>query len=100
MTAAILHGARPDALVLCHVAGRETVGGYETPIPDPRTYAGLYEDVAAPVSPATVEAGLLNTQALSTEAAREAVEAYANRLGVPATDPVRYDAEDVLDALL
>jgi uncharacterized NAD-dependent epimerase/dehydratase family protein len=101
VTAAILHGSHPDALVLCHVAGRETVGGYdEFPLPDPETYRRLYEDVAAPVSPASVEAGLLNTQGLGEAAAREAVGGYSDRLGVPATDPVRYDADAVLDAVL
>jgi uncharacterized NAD-dependent epimerase/dehydratase family protein len=101
VTTAILHGSHPDALVLCHVAGRETVGGYDAySLPDPATYARLYEDVAAPVSSATVEAGLLNTQDLDGTAAREAVDAYGTRLGVPATDPVRYDVDAVLDAVL
>ena len=101
VTAAILHGSRPDALVLCHVAGRTSVGGYEThPLPDVDSYARLYESVAAPVVSATVEAGLLNTQSLDESSAREAVDLYSDRLGVPATDPVRYDVETVLDAVL
>jgi len=101
VTAAILHGSQPDSLVLCHVAGRETVGGYEGyPIPDPETYAHLYEDVAAPVSPATVDAGLLNTQGSDDSEARSAVDAYAETLGVPATDPIRYGVDAVLDAVL
>jgi uncharacterized NAD-dependent epimerase/dehydratase family protein len=99
VTAAILHGSHPDALVLCHVAGRERVGGYDAyALPDPERYATLYEEVAAPVSSATVDAGLLNTQGLDD--ARTAVESYSDRLGVPATDPVRYDADAVLDAVL
>ena len=101
VTAAILHGSQPDSLVLCHVAGRETVGGYEEyTLPDPATYARLYEDLAAPVSPATVDAGLLNTRDTEEPAAREAVDDYAETLGVPATDPVRYNADAVLDAVL
>jgi uncharacterized NAD-dependent epimerase/dehydratase family protein len=99
VTAAILHGSHPDALVLCHVAGRERVGGYDAyALPDPERYATLYDEVAAPVSSATVDAGLLNTQGLDD--ARTAVESYSDRLGVPATDPVRYDADAVLDAVL
>lgn len=101
VTTAILHGSHPDALVLCHVAGRETVGGYdEYTIPDPATYARLYEEMAEPVSPATIDAGLLNTQGLDDQEARAAVDAYGERLGVPATDPVRYDVDAVLDAVL
>ena len=101
VTTAILHGAHPDSLVLCHVAGRETVGGYDDyALPDPATYARLYEEVAAPVSPATVDAGLLNTQSLEELTARKAVDGYAETLGVPVTDPVRYDVDAVLDAVL
>ena len=101
VTAAILHGAHPDSLVLCHVAGRETVGSYDDyALPDPATYARLYEEVAAPVSPATVDAGLLNTQSLEELTARKAVDGYAETLGVPVTDPVRYDVDAVLDAVL
>lgn len=101
VTASILHGAQPDALVLCHVAGRETVGGYDDyPLPDPASYAALYETVTEPVSPAAVEAGLLNTASLDDETARQAVEAYSETLGVPATDPVRNNVDAVLDAVL
>ncbi|ERH09627.1 MAG: hypothetical protein J07HX64_01388 [halophilic archaeon J07HX64] len=101
VTAAILHGSHPDALVLCHVAGRETVGGYDAfDIPDPATYARRYEQLADPVSPATVDAGLLNTQTLDEGDARRAVDTYSDQLGVPVTDPVRYDVESVLDAVL
>ena len=101
VTTAILHGAHPDSLVLCHVAGRETVGGYENyELPQPASYADLYEQVAAPVSPASVDAALLNTHGLGAHDARDAVDSYAAELGVPATDPVRYDADAVLDAVL
>jgi len=101
VTTAILHGSQPDALVLCHIDGHDAVRGYESfPIPDPDAYAALYEQVAAPVSGATVEAGMLNTQGLSDGAAREAVAAYSGALDAPATDPVRFDADGVIDALL
>ncbi len=101
VTTAILHGAQPDALVLCHVEGHDAVRGYESfPVPDPAAYAGLYEDLSAPVSGAAVEAGMLNTQRLAEDTAREAVAAYGEALGAPATDPVRFGADSVLDALL
>jgi len=101
VTASILHGAQPDSLVLCHVAGRETVGGYDAfTLPDPGEYARLYESVAAPVSPATVDAGMLNTRGLSETDASEALTAYERTIDAPATDPIREDAADVLDAVL
>jgi uncharacterized NAD-dependent epimerase/dehydratase family protein len=101
VTTSILHGAMPDRLVLCHAAGREVVHGYEhVSIPPPGEYAALYESLAEPVAPAEVVAGALNTQRLDDDAAGEAVEAYADALDAPATDPVRFDAAELLPAVL
>ncbi len=99
VTASVLHGAMPDALVCCHVAGREAVHGYERfPIAPPGEYAALYERVAAPVGEAPVVAGALNTSGLDPESAREAVEAYGEALDAPATDPVRFGVDGGTDA--
>ncbi|MCU4801487.1 DUF1611 domain-containing protein [Halobacteria archaeon HArc-gm2] len=102
VTMSILHGAMPDALVLCHVAGQETVHGYESfEIPDPASYATLYEAMAAPVRQADVLAGMVNTSDLDDGPAHEAVDSFADELTAPATDPVRFGVgDDVLDALL
>ena len=101
VTCGLLHGAMPDRLVLCHVAGREAVHGYESfPFPPVERYADLYESLAAPVHGASVVAGALNTASLPDDAAaREALAAYTDALGVPATDPVRFDADRVVDQL-
>ncbi|MFC7132624.1 MULTISPECIES: DUF1611 domain-containing protein [Salinibaculum] len=101
VTLAILHGSQPDSLVMTHVAGRETHHSYEDyPLPPVREYADLYEQVAEPVRETSVDAGMLNTQGMDESAAREAIEEYAGDLGVPATDPVRFDVEETLDAVL
>jgi uncharacterized NAD-dependent epimerase/dehydratase family protein len=101
VTASILHGAQPDSLILCHNAGNETFGGYDDfALPSPAEYVDLYEDLSAPIAPASVDAGMLNTKGLDPEEARDAVAAYADAIDVPATDPVRDDAGDVLDAVL
>ncbi len=101
VTCGILHGAAPDALVLCHRAGRERVHGYEdTPLPSPTEYADLYESMADPVHAADVVAGALNTAGLADDEARRAVETYAAAIDAPAVDPVRDDAGDLLEAVL
>ena len=101
VTTAILHGSQPDSLVLCHVAGQQRVGGYESfELPDPATYAELYESMAGPVSGATVDAGLLNTAGLDRDTADEQLGRYGQALDVPVTDPVRDGADAVLEALL
>ncbi|MFB6193786.1 MAG: DUF1611 domain-containing protein, partial [Halobaculum sp.] len=101
VTCGILHGAAPDALVLCHDAGREAIHGYESfslpPIPE---YVDLYESLSAPVADAPVVAGALNTADAATDAAaREAVADYADAIDAPATDPIRFDAGDLIDAI-
>lgn len=101
VTAAILHGAQPDSLVLCHVAGQQRVGGYESfELPDPAAYAELYESMAGPVSGATVDAGLLNTADFDRDSADDHLSQYRQALGVPVTDPVRDGADAILDAVL
>ncbi|WP_435359345.1 DUF1611 domain-containing protein [Haloarchaeobius sp. DFWS5] len=102
VTCGILHGAQPDKLVLCHAAGRETVHGYEDyPLLPMDRYADLYEALAAPVHNAEIVGGALNTVNVdSDEAAREAVDEFAEELDAPATDIVRFDPDELLEAIL
>lgn len=102
VTCGILHGAMPDAMVLCHEAGREVVHGYESfdlpPVPE---YVDLYERLAAPVHHSEVVAGTLNTSGLDADSeARAAVDGYADDIGAPATDPIRFGPDAILDAVL
>jgi uncharacterized NAD-dependent epimerase/dehydratase family protein len=100
VTCGILHGAMADSLVLCHAAGRERVHGYEDyELPSIPTYRSLYEDLAAPVRETEVVAGALNTSHLDDEPAQEAIEEYAEALGVPASDPIRFGSEEILEAI-
>jgi uncharacterized NAD-dependent epimerase/dehydratase family protein len=100
VTCGLVHGAMPDAMVLCHEPGREAVHGYESfPTADPGTLVSLYEDLARPVHESEVVASALNTRHLEEAEANEALEAFADQAGVPATDPVRFGVGEVLDAL-
>src|SRR6056297_1665065 len=101
VTCGILHGAMADRLVLCHEAGREAIHGYESfDLQSIPTYVDLYESLAAPVNEAEVVAGMLNTRGIDgDDEAREAVDAFADELGTPATDPIRFDAAEVLEAI-
>jgi uncharacterized NAD-dependent epimerase/dehydratase family protein len=102
VTCGILHGAMADRLVLCHEEAKEVIHGYESfSLPSIPTYVDLYEDLARPVHEADVVAGMLNTKYVEEDAAaREAIETYAEELGAPATDPVRFGADEVLEAVL
>ena len=100
VTCGILHGSMADSLVLCHEAGRNAIHGYESfSIPDPGRIATLYEELAEPVAPTEVVAGALNTYRLDDDEADEAIDAYRDAIGVPATDPVRYGAAEIIEQL-
>ncbi|MFC7069606.1 DUF1611 domain-containing protein [Halobaculum lipolyticum] len=101
VTCGILHGAMADKLVLCHAAGREAIHGYEdTAIPPVEEYVDLYESLAAPVHEAEVVAGALNTVDVDDDAAaREAVAAFADAVDAPATDLIRFGADEVVEAI-
>lgn len=101
VTLAILHGAMPDGLILCHNAGQSVIHGYEDfDLPPLESYVDLYEATAAPVTETEVVAGMLNTSSIEADAdARRAVEDYEAAIGVPATDPIRFGTDPVEDAI-
>ncbi len=100
----LLHGACPDALLLCHEAGRRYIGEFRKdtafPLPPLGTYIDWYESLAAPVHPARVVAIALNTQGLDHERAILACEDAVRETGLPATDPIRFDATPLATAIL
>ena len=100
VTCGILHGAMPDALVLCHDAGREAIHGYESfELPPIGEYVQLYESLSAPVADAPVVAGSLNTAGADDEAAREAVDEFSTAIDAPASDPIRFGSGPLIDAV-
>jgi len=101
VTCSLVHGAAPDALVLCHEAGREAIHGYESfGIPDPGEVARRYESFVEPIKPAPVVAGALNTASIQNEERAEtALDNYAESIDAPATDTVRFGAGKLVDAV-
>jgi uncharacterized NAD-dependent epimerase/dehydratase family protein len=101
VTLGLLHGAAPDLLVLCHQAGRTAIHEYEhTPIPALPEARVMYETAAAWLKPAPVVCIALNTYGLSEFGARAAIAETETTTGLPATDPVRFGAGPLLDALM
>jgi uncharacterized NAD-dependent epimerase/dehydratase family protein len=103
VTLGLLHGSCPDALILCHQSSREYLGDYREAawlrIPPLSEYIRLYEAIGSAVHPTRVIGISLNTYDLSDEAARRACEAATRETGLPATDPVRFDASPLLEAV-
>ncbi len=105
VTLGLLHGACPNALILCHQASRTYLSEYRAKawlkVPPLSEYVRLYETVGAAVFPTRVIGVCLNTYDLAEEAAREACAAATADTGLPATDPVRFpDDPALLDAVL
>jgi uncharacterized NAD-dependent epimerase/dehydratase family protein len=103
VTLGLLHGSCPDGLILCHQSTREYIGDYRPAgwlkIPPLKEYIRLYETIGSVVHPTKVIGISLNTYDMSDEAARRACEAVMRETGLPATDPVRFDAAPLVDAV-
>jgi uncharacterized NAD-dependent epimerase/dehydratase family protein len=109
VTLGLLHGAAPRAMILCHQAGREHVRRpglkgepprSEPVIPPLPALVETYERAASWVHPSRVVGLALNTWGMDEPAARRAIERAATETGLPATDPVRFGAEPLAEALL
>ncbi|CAA9270233.1 MAG: Protein often near L-alanine-DL-glutamate epimerase (cell wall recycling) [uncultured Chloroflexi bacterium] len=99
VTLSLMHGSAPDAMILCHQAGRTAIRRYTLPIPPLKELVQLYEYITQPVKPAKVIGVALNTFGMAEDDARAAVERATQETGLPATDPVRYGVEALLDAI-
>jgi uncharacterized NAD-dependent epimerase/dehydratase family protein len=100
VTLALLHGACPRSLVLCHQPSRTAIRHGGVPIPPLPRLARLYEEAAGWISPARVVGIELNTYDLDDPAARAAVQRAERECGLPATDAVRFGAGPLADAVL
>ncbi|MBM3516972.1 MAG: DUF1611 domain-containing protein, partial [Alphaproteobacteria bacterium] len=86
----LLHGAQPDALVLCHEPTRTHMRGLpHYPIPSLGTCLEANLGAARLTNPAVRLAGIsINTSALPPERARAQLEEIELAFGVPCVDPV------------
>ncbi len=100
----LLHGACPDAMVLCHQAGRTHIKTFDTgPSPRIRSLIDVardHERAAGWVAPSRVIGIALNTLTLDDAEAKRAIEHEAQRAGLPVTDPVRYGAQPLAAAIV
>lgn len=95
----LLHGAQPDALVLCHDPSRPNMRG----MPD-RALPGLPECLEANLvnarltNPDVQAVGIcLNTSAMGQAEADELCGRTAEQLGLPCQDPIRHGVDRIVD---
>ena len=102
VTLGLVHGSAPHAFVLCHRAGTTEIEGCPGhPIPPLAELVELHERISLPARKAKVACVAVNTADLADDAAaRAAIAEVATSTQLPTDDPVRFGAQDLLDALL
>ena len=105
-TLPLLRGSQPTALLLVHRARQSTIERLPgIPLPPLSELVALTEGLArlarpADAAPARVRAVALNTARLDASAARQAVGEVSEELSLPCTDPVRWGADPLLEAVM
>jgi uncharacterized NAD-dependent epimerase/dehydratase family protein len=96
----LLHGAQPDAFVVCHEPTRTTMRGVQHPLPSIREVIDLTTACGRLTNPAIRCIGIaINTQALDEAAARQVLAEADAAHGLPAVDPVRFGVGPIVDRL-
>ncbi|MGI9303314.1 MAG: N-acetyltransferase DgcN [Gammaproteobacteria bacterium] len=102
VTMGLIHGAQPDALVLCHEPTREHMRGLpEYPIPDVEDCMDAHVRAARLTNSNAEFVGVcVNTSALQAGGARRYLDEVEERVRLPAVDPVRDGVGRVVDQLI
>ncbi|MGY6706949.1 MAG: N-acetyltransferase DgcN [Rhizobiaceae bacterium] len=101
VTMALIHGGRPDALVLCHEPTRTHMRGLpHYGLPTLEALRDLSLETARIVNPDVRVTGVsVNTFAMSEEEAKAYLAKVEDRMGLPAVDPYRHGAARLAEAL-
>jgi uncharacterized NAD-dependent epimerase/dehydratase family protein len=91
VTLALIHGAQPDALVMCHEPTRKHMRGLpHCKLPDLKLCIDRNIEAARLTNPAVRCVGVsVNTAAMESAAARDYLRRTEDELGLPCVDPVR-----------
>ncbi|TAE58991.1 MAG: DUF1611 domain-containing protein [Nostocales cyanobacterium] len=103
-TLPLIRGSQPTHLILVHQFGQtHNRNNPQFPIPPLPEVIKMYEMVASGVgafAKVPVAGVALNTRNLDENAAKEAIAQITDQTGLPCTDPVRFDAGILLDAVM
>jgi uncharacterized NAD-dependent epimerase/dehydratase family protein len=96
----LLHGAQPDAIVVCHEPTRKTMRGVAHPLPTIEAVIERNLLEGRLTNPAIRCVGLsINTEHLDEATARELLGKSAAAHGLPCVDPIRFGVAPIVDAL-
>ena len=102
VTMGLVHGAQPDALVLCHEPTRTHMRGLpHQPLPDIGACIDGHLDAARLTNPDARCVGIaMNTSAMENDDARaDLLSELSARFNLPAVDPVRDGVAPIIDQL-
>lgn len=101
VTLGLIHGARPDALVLCHDAARREMRGTPgVPVPALEDCLDVNQRMARMFEADARFVGIsVNTSSMDEDAATTYLAETSKRLGLPAVDAVRTGVGPIVDAI-
>lgn len=100
VTTGIIHGAQPDALVLCHEPTRTRMRGVDYPLPDLQACIDLNLAMARLTNPHARFVGVsINSAHLNEADALAYMTTLEQQLGLPVVDPFRQGVGRIVDQL-
>ncbi len=101
VTMGLLHGSQPDAYVVCHEPTRTTMRGVKHPLPSIAEVIDLTQRCGALTNPGIRPVGIaVNTEKLGESEAKALLAKLEAEHGLPATDPIRFGVETIIDRLV
>jgi uncharacterized NAD-dependent epimerase/dehydratase family protein len=96
----LLHGAQPDAFVVCHEPSRKTMRGVSFPLPSIQQVIDLTARCGSLTNPAIRPIGIaINTASMDQDSARDYLKRLERDHALPATDPIRFGAGPIVDCI-
>lgn len=102
VTLGLLHGSQPDALVLCHEAGRPHIDEYpDYPIPGLEECMAHYLAAAQLTNSAVQFVGIsVNTASLDEKGRQDYLAKVAAEVGLPVVDPMAGGVASIVDRIM
>jgi uncharacterized NAD-dependent epimerase/dehydratase family protein len=98
VTLGLLHGSQPDGFIVCHEPSRTTMRGVDTPLPTIQQVIDATVQSGQLTNPEIRCVGIaVNTSALEDDEALAYLAKVGEQHGLPATDPVRYGMDAIVD---
>ncbi|MBO6755903.1 MAG: DUF1611 domain-containing protein [Roseibium sp.] len=98
VTMGLLHGSQPDAFIVCHEPTRTTMRGVSTPLPSIQQVIDFTVQAGRLTNPDIRCIGIaVNTMALNEDEAWTFLAKVGEDHGLPATDPVRFGIDVIVD---